>query len=107
MKFGTTTYLHVTHLVFDFTAPIRLRFGISCSLRQEAQGPPLSTPFFISKDSCFLGMVLSFIVRQVQNLFCFKDQPKFPFLDPCFGREEGRCSEVVPDDPRLLNTMPD
>jgi hypothetical protein len=59
MKFGTTTYLHVTHPVFDFTAPIRLRFGISCSLRQEAQGPPLSTPFFISKDSCFLGMVLS------------------------------------------------
>jgi len=57
--FGITTYLHVKHLVFDFIAPIRLRFGISCSLRQGVQEPHLSTPLFISKASCFLGMVLS------------------------------------------------
>jgi hypothetical protein len=59
MKVGITTYLHVKHPVFDFIAPIRLRFGISCSLRQEVQDPQLSTPSFISKASCFTGIVLS------------------------------------------------
>jgi hypothetical protein len=102
MKFGQTTYLHVRHPVFDLIAPIRLRFGISCSSRLGVHGPHLSTPSSTSKIYVFLGRL--FHGRPSVEIFSMsKTISNPPFLTHV---SEAR-KDVVPSDPRLLNTMAD